>query len=439
MRRSNHGPRLLVASLLFAAAVYTPRPAGAEVVRQLAGNVSLGSRVVVSGNGRFVLRHEPSGGDVCGTPRNGTVVDVVVYDLETSRGECVTVDPDGRGIFGPHDSASISADGQLVVFSSNVDGLDPRCDHVLSPRHPGHVYLRNRLTRHTECISVTEAGVPGNGTGAMISANGGLIAFWTSDPNLIEGGFGLVVVKLVGGVRQGPAVLAIPREFRNGGVPAYTLSGDGRFVAFVASTLDAGAVVHAFRRNLESGEVVPMDLSAAGELANTRMDYKIALSADGRFGVFQSPANNLIPGITANPGPQLYRRDFETGEVVLVSRGLAGLPANAYFPSTQPPLTISADGRFVLFSSDATNLVANDTNGTTDLFVADLSTGISRITRLSVATDGVTEANGPSTSGGASALMAGSPRSTAMPPTWTLTVQGQDFFWPASPRSSKPC
>ena len=131
MRRSTCAAtfRLIVAPLLFAAAVSAPRSAEAEVIRRLAGNGGgLSMNVVVSGNGRFVLRREPSGGSICGTPSVPTLSDLVVYDLETSRGECVSADQAGRGIPGSHGDGSISADGQLVVFFSAARGLDPRCD-----------------------------------------------------------------------------------------------------------------------------------------------------------------------------------------------------------------------------------------------------------------------------------------------------------------------
>src|SRR3989442_1497918 len=94
-----------------------------------------------------------------------------------------------------------------------------------------------------------------------------------------------------------------------------------------------------------------------------------ALSADGRFVAFQSDATNLAPGDT-NGATDVFVRDRQTGMTERVSVASDGTQANN--ASSYPAL--SADGRFVAFQSDATNLVAGDTNGATDVFVHDRQT-----------------------------------------------------------------
>src|SRR5438445_321023 len=94
-----------------------------------------------------------------------------------------------------------------------------------------------------------------------------------------------------------------------------------------------------------------------------------ALSADGRFVAFHSAATNLVAGDT-NATTDVFVHDRQTGiteRVSVASDGTQGNKASSY-----PAL--SADGRFVAFDSDATNLVAGDTNGTTDVFVHDRQT-----------------------------------------------------------------
>ena len=162
MRRSTsvRTLRLFSALLLFAGSVSAPAPAGAEVIRRVAaGSEFLGRDVALSGNGRFLLRREESGDSVCGTVRFPTAPDIVVYDLQTSSAECITVNAAGAGVSGLRSSPSISADGQLVVFASSANSLDPRCS---GGTFNAHVFLRNRVTQRTECISMTEARVPGN-------------------------------------------------------------------------------------------------------------------------------------------------------------------------------------------------------------------------------------------------------------------------------------
>jgi Tol biopolymer transport system component len=117
-----------------------------------------------------------------------------------------------------------------------------------------------------------------------------------------------------------------------------------------------------------------------------------AISADGRFVAFQSAASNLVPGDT-NGAQDIFVRDRQTGTTRRVSVGPGGVQTNAEASSGVP--AISADGRFVAFESDATNLVPGDTNGAIDVFVRDRQTGTTR--RISVGPGGV---QGNSDSGG---------------------------------------
>ncbi len=91
------------------------------------------------------------------------------------------------------------------------------------------------------------------------------------------------------------------------------------------------------------------------------------LSADGRFVVFTSSASDLVAGDT-NGATDVFVRDLSTGTTQLVSVGNSGAQGDA--GSFNP--SISADGRYVAFASSADNLVSGDTNGVSDVFVRDL-------------------------------------------------------------------
>lgn len=91
-----------------------------------------------------------------------------------------------------------------------------------------------------------------------------------------------------------------------------------------------------------------------------------AISADGRYVVFSSPATNLVAGDT-NERPDVFVRDREAAETSRVSVGLGGAESDG--SSGQPD--ISSDGRYVAFSSSGSNLVVGDTNSTQDVFVRD--------------------------------------------------------------------
>jgi len=107
-----------------------------------------------------------------------------------------------------------------------------------------------------------------------------------------------------------------------------------------------------------------------------------ALSPDGRFVAFESLASNLVPGDT-NGVSDIFVHDRQTGETTRVSVSTGGVQGNG--PS-HGEMAISADGRVVAFTSEATNLVPGDTNGIEDIFVHDRQTGVTE--RVSVATGG---------------------------------------------------
>src|SRR5512143_261113 len=104
------------------------------------------------------------------------------------------------------------------------------------------------------------------------------------------------------------------------------------------------------------------------------------ISADGRFVAFSSQATNLTADDT-NVFEDVFVSNVATGEIELISRGTDG-PANGVSTFAR----LSGDGRYVVFQSNASNLVADDTNGVTDVFVYDRVDGVMR--RVSVGSDG---------------------------------------------------
>ncbi|MFI5366762.1 MAG: cohesin domain-containing protein [Candidatus Binatia bacterium] len=118
----------------------------------------------------------------------------------------------------------------------------------------------------------------------------------------------------------------------------------------------------------------------------------VAVSSDGNFVAFYSDANNLVPGDT-NSLRDVFVRDRAGQKTERVSVSSAGAQANGASQPTGGAPAISADGSTVAFYSAATNLVAQDTNGQTDVFVRVRNSGTTEL--ISVATDG-TQGNGPS-------------------------------------------
>src|SRR5690606_21221970 len=135
----------------------------------------------------------------------------------------------------------------------------------------------------------------------------------------------------------------------------------------------------------EAGTIKRVSVSSGGTEADGS-SFRPALSGDGRYVVFESTARNLVSPRTADQITHIYLRDTLAGTTTLVSANAAGAEGNG--DSFQA--RVSDDGRFVVFASDASNLVAGDANGARDIFLRDMQAGTT--VRVSVATGGA-EAN----------------------------------------------
>ena len=172
------------------------------------------------------------------------------------------------------------------------------------------------------------------------------------------------------------------------------ISADGRYVAFdsYASNLvsDTNNTRDVFVRNTLTGLVSRVSIAGDGSQSNNESSTP-AISRDGRYVAFQSAADNLVANDTNN-STDIFVRDTTANSTTRVSLAWDGSQANA--SSFNP--SISADGRYVAFASDADNLVSGDTNLASDIFVRDLQAG--ETTRVSVSRNGliVIQANGAS-------------------------------------------
>jgi hypothetical protein len=286
---------------------------------------------------------------------------------------------------------AISADGRFIAFTSLASALPGGHPSALSD-----LYLHDRMTGQTERVSVSSSGIAGNAESVFggISADGRYVAFSSTATNLAPGDTDddndVYVRDRQLGITTLVSVSSAGVKGDSGGwLPVF--SADGRFVSF----------------NSESTNLVPDDTNGRIDLfvrdlhsnQTTRVsvgtggtqansDSLGRLSADGRFAVVESDASNLVAGDT-NGLRDIFVHDRQTGQTTRVSVSTTGVEANG--ESSFP--TLSADGRYVLFGSSSTNLVSGDTNGLTDVFAHDRQTG--QTVRVNVASDG-TQANAAS-------------------------------------------
>jgi len=171
------------------------------------------------------------------------------------------------------------------------------------------------------------------------------------------------------------------------------ISADGRFVAFrsAATNLVAGdnnARDDIFVHDRQTGVTERVSVDSLEAQANNH-SREPSISADGRFIAFTSDANNLVAS-DGNNRADIFVRDRQTGTTERISVDSAEVESN----DTNSAASISANGLFVAFLSSATNLVGGDTNGENDVFVRDRSSGSTE--RVNIASNGDQAIDDPS-------------------------------------------
>lgn len=251
------------------------------------------------------------------------------------------------------DHVALSSDGDYVSFISTASNLDPN-----NPGAGADAYLHNLVTGATKIV--------GTGFFAAVSDGGAYVAYQSAAPGAVLrdtiNNFNITTVA---------------------GAGSPSLSADGRYMATYDVAGSFPQMIRVYDRVGGTSTVVTAGADNSSLLPE--------LSSDGRYIVFYSYADNL--GVTdLNSQADIYWKDLQTSQVRLVSTSSAGVQANG--ASQEADVSGgSTQGRYVAFASDASNLVANDDNGRTDVFVKDVLTGA--ITRVSTASDG-SEANGDS-------------------------------------------
>lgn len=323
---------------------------------------------MLSGDGRLVVFLSLASNLVEGD--NNGLMDVFVYDRNTDLVELASIGFDGAPADGVPSRPSISSDGRYVVFESTANNLVEGDTPDLTPE----VFLFDRLTRKTEFISLTSEGEQieqdAFSRRPAISADGRYVVFYSNAQALSQGAAedtlniylrdreaGLTTL-LTRGCDDTPA---------NGDSTYPTLSDDGKWAAYYSDAInlvegDTNVRTDVFLYSIEQDMTWRVSVASDGSQANGT-SYVSAISADGRYVAFESSSTNLVEG-DGNGAWDIFVHDQQTGLTELVSRTWNGSLANAdsFVPS------ISADGRYVAFYSNASNLVLGDTNQYADVF-----------------------------------------------------------------------
>jgi Tol biopolymer transport system component len=322
----------------------------------------------LSADGRLVAFHSHAS-NLVGGDQNG-VDDVFVHDRQTRSTTRVTTAAGGGDPNGGSYSPVISADGRLVAFLSDASNLVAGDGNGVRD-----VFVHDRGTGATSRVSVSSSGDEGNlaSTGIAISADGRFVAFASFAANLVADDaneFSDIFLRdLAAGTTK--RVSLYPGNVEaDGNSMRPALSADGGIVAFDSEAFnldwtDTNEFFDVYVTARENG--TPVRVSVDDSIGvGSGASQSPALSSDGRFVAFSSEASNLSAGDT-NGATDVFLHDRASGATSRVSVDNAGSEGNG--DSLRP--AVSGDGSVLAFESSATNLVAGDTNRFTDVFVRD--------------------------------------------------------------------
>jgi Tol biopolymer transport system component len=286
-----------------------------------------------------------------------------------------------------------SPDDRQIAFQSNATNLVPDGTSGVS-----HAYIKDRSSGAVTLVDQAADGTEGNGDtfDPFFSPDGHEVAFVSFASNLgpqgLNGRESQVVLKDLASGTVGLVSAAANGTAGDGSSFLPDFSPDGHAIAFTgfASNLVAGDANNAsdiFLKDLASGAIARVSVAADGTEANDSSS-DATFSPDGTRITFVSSASNLVPDDT-NGVADVFVKDLLSGTVTLVSAAADGSEANGSSLFGDP--VFSPDGRTVAFRSNASNLVAGDTNGVADIFIKDLRTG--EVVRVSTSADGG-QANG---------------------------------------------
>jgi Tol biopolymer transport system component len=371
------------------------------------GNAASGPSAypVLSRDGPFVA-FTSDASDLVANDANATR-DVFLRDLETSTTELVSINAattgsgnGGSGLL----TLAMSDDGRFLAFMSSASDLV-----TTDSNGEGDVFVRDRLVGSTALVSVNAAGTDGGdgfSYGPSMSADGTRIVFASEAGNLVLADTNANACRdlFVRDLTSGTTSLVTENNSTPGCIGGtfappfdYGLSAAGRFIVFVSGNdglvpNDANASTDVFVRDLAASTTQLISINRNGTGSGNGDSFNPSFSADGRFVAFISSAEDLVPNDT-NGATDVFLRDLVGETTSLISVNAMG-KTSGDGSSGVFPARINGEGRFVAFSSFASDLVAADDNGHLDVFVRDTRLGVTHL--LSLNASGTSSGNGNS-------------------------------------------
>jgi Tol biopolymer transport system component len=357
---------------------------------------------VISADERFVAFYSMAT-DLTTLPDSNAGFDAFVWERATGTTTLVSVNASGIAAGNAPSvglpSLDISADGSKIVFETNASDLGPndtneQPDVYVRDRVGGSTALASVNS------SGTDSGDGNSGSLARISANGQVVVFSSGAEDLVPNDSNTEIDAFARNLTLGATTLvSVNTAGTNGGdaisgLP--TVSADGRYVVFISQATDLTPLADTntnydvFRRDLQTSTTSLISVNASGTSSGDGVSANSGISTDGRYVLLVSIASDLGP-VDTNGTADVYLRDLQAGTLELISVNSAGADAGN---SASGRARLSSDGRFVVFESLATNLAAPDTNSFTDVYLRDVDAGTTRL--ISVNDAGTNGGNGHS-------------------------------------------
>lgn len=381
-------------------------------------------------------------------------VDVFLYDRDTTANRVVTLREASLPILAAGGSSTalasrpaVSDDGRYIAYASRATNL---VDGQTDTNNLSDVFLYDRVTGATVLVSHTSdsASTTGNAesTSPVISSDGRYVAFQSFANNLVAGTDANNQVDVFLYDRDTGVTTLVSRRSGsatatgNGLSDTPVMSSDGRYVVFrsaatnlVAAQTDANNTFDVFLFDRDTGVTTLVSrTSASATTAGDAVSGAAVISADGNYVAFSSNATNLVPGQTdTNATSDVFLFDRSAGTTALVSRTSAS--ATTTGDAISGAAAISGNGSYVAFISNATNLVAGqtDTNTVADVFLFDRVAGTTTLvsrTSTSATTTGDAVSGGPVTISADGGHVAFSSNATNLVADQVDTVNTSDVF-----------
>jgi Tol biopolymer transport system component len=331
---------------------------------------------VMTPDGRFVayVQHEGAANSGCSS--------VYVWDAQTGANTLVSGDGSGVPTNTTAEMPLISTNGQFVAFLSDATNLV--ANTITTPTNDFHIYLRNLQSSTTQLVDADTNGagsIDETMTSLSLSADGQLVAFSSPDGGLVAGDNNQAddvfvrdtvaeTTKMVS-ERNANVALAAPDGFSS--LSSQSVSADGRWVTFSSPADDlvpddTNRLRDVFIRDLVNGTNFLVSASYNGGYALGGNSGSAVISTNGVTVAFVSSATNLVAGVASSYNNVFLR--IANGPTLLVSVATNGVSGNG--DSYEP--VISPDGRYVAFLSQAGNLAPGMPAGT-NTYWRDVSLG----------------------------------------------------------------